>query len=353
MPRRLAIVGPYQVEVLEYQDPPLQAQEVLVQTELASGKHGTTFGMFDGRTFKGQRFLQDWRLFVDAEQAPEPEPDPAEPKPRTLGKTGTTGVGTVVEVGPEGTRWRAGDRVFGFMDVRETNVCHEDRLWALGDVDPLLALCVEPAYVAFHCVRESQVRYGDSVAVIGLGALGLLAVRMAVQGGAEAVYAVDVLPGRREWAARNGADHAFDPAEVDAAYEIHRLTGGAGVDVAIELSGAYPALNTAIRATRLGGTVCSAGFYQGEAHGLWLGREWHHNRLSIVVPHGCGWGHPPRDYPRWDEGRAYDTIVSMMRQGKLTAPGLIQPVVPIEEGPEVFRLIREQPDAVIKYAVRF
>jgi len=344
VPRRLAITGPYQVEIQEYEEPPLGAGQVRVGTELASGKHGTTFGMFDGRTFEGQRFDQEMRLFVPEEgQAEQAVPHNA----------GTTGVGVVMEVSPEVTRWKAGDRVFGLMDVRETNVCHEDRLWALGEIDPLLALCVEPAYVAFHCVRESQVRYGESVAVVGLGALGLLALRMAIQGGAEAVYAVDALPRRRAWAAEHGADMALDPAACDPAIEIHRATGGKGVDVAIELSGAYPALSTAVRSVRVGGTVCSAGFYQGEAHGLWLGREWHHNRLSIVVPHGCGWGHPPRDYPRWDEHRAYDCIVSMMRKGKLTAPGLIQPVVRLEEGPEVFRQIREEPDRVIKYAVSF
>jgi hypothetical protein len=42
-----------------------------------------------------------------------------------------------------------------------------------------------------------------------------------------------------------------------------------------------------------------------------------------------------------------------MRKGKLTAPGLIGPIVPIEGGPEVFRLIRNEPDRVRKYAVRF
>ena len=345
MPRRLAITGPYQVEIQEYEEPPLGAGQVRVGTELASGKHGTTFGMFDGRTFEGQRFDREMRLFVPEEQRSEQTTVPH--------NSGTTGVGVVTEVGPEVTRWRVGDRVFGLMDVRETNVCHPDRLWALGEIDPLLALCVEPAYVAFHCVRESQVRYGETVAVVGLGALGLLALRMAIQGGAEAVYAVDALPRRRAWAAEHGADMALDPAACDPAIEIHRATGGKGVDVAIELAGAYPALNTAVRCVRVGGTVCSAGFYQGEAHGLWLGREWHHNRLSIVVPHGCGWGHPPRDYPRWDERRAYDCIVSMMCKGKLTAPGLIQPVVRLEEGPEVFRQIREEPDRVIKYAVRF
>jgi hypothetical protein len=58
--------------------------------------------------------------------------------------------------------------------------------------------------------------------------------------------------------------------------------------------------------------------------GLWLGREWHHNRLNIVVPHGCGWGHPPRDYPGWDSRRAQDVLVDMMRRGvfKASAAGI-------------------------------
>lgn len=349
MPRRLAITGPHQVEVLEYEDSPLREHEVLVETVVASGKHGTTLAGFEGLNFRGQRFDQEMRLFVEAEgEAGTPEPSPQPPR-----GTGTSGVGVVVRTGPEVTRWKVGDRVFGLMDVRETNACHEDRLWELGDLDPLLALCIEPAYVAFHCIRESPVRYGDSVAVIGLGALGLLSVQMARAAGAEKVFAVDVLPRRRQWAADNGADYVLDPSEGDAALAIHQRTGGPGVDVAIELAGTYPALHTAIRATRVAGTVCSAGFYQGDAHDLWLGRGWHHNRLTMIVPHGCGWGHPPRDYPRWDEQRAYDCIVSMMRSGRLTAPGLISPVVSLDEGPEVFRLIEHEPDRVIKFAVRF
>ncbi len=346
MPRRLAITGPHKVEVLEYDDPPLKADQVLIKTDIASGKHGTTVAGFDGLNFRGQNFDQKMRLFVEAEEPSKP----GEFRPHG---TGTTGVGTVAEVGSEVTRWKVGDRVLGLMDIRETNIRGENDLWELGDIDPQMALCIEPAYVAFHSIRESQVRFGDRVAVIGLGALGLLAVRMALQGGAETVFAVDPLPRRREWAKQNGADHVLDPTKVDAALEIHRLAGGPGVDVAIDLSGVYPALHTAIRSVRVGGTVCSAGFYQGEANDMWLGREWHHNRITIVVPHGCGWGHTPRDYPGWDARRAYDCIVSMIRKGRLTAPGLIYPIVQIEEGPEVFRLIENEPDQVIKYAVRF
>jgi threonine dehydrogenase-like Zn-dependent dehydrogenase len=337
------------VEVLEYQDPPLQPNQVLVKTELASGKHGTTLAFFDNQNLHDHRFDADMRLFVETESRTEP-PQPESSAPA---RTGTTGVGTIAEIGSEVTRWKAGDRVFGPMDVRETNICSEERLWELGDLDPHLALCVEPAYVAFHCIRESHVRFGDSVAVVGLGALGLLTVRMAIQAGAETVFAVDPLSNRREWAAQNGADHVIDPTEGDAALEVHRLNGGPGVDVSIELAGKYPALYTAIRCARIGGTVCAAGFYQGDAHDLWLGRGWHQNRLTMIVPHGCGWGHLPRDYPGWDGQRAYNCIVSMMRRGKLTAPDLITPVVPIEEGTEVFRLMEQEPGKVIKFAVRF
>lgn len=347
MPRRLAITAPYEVRILDYDEPPLQPDQVRIKTELAAGKHGTTTALFDNRAFAGQRFDQETRLFV------EDDSPPALPTPEAPWNMGTTGVGTIIEVGADVTRWQVGDRVFGLMDIRETNVCPQNRVWALGETDPNMALCVEPAYVAFHCVRESNVRFGDSVAVVGLGALGLLAVSMARASGVETVIAVDPLQTRRELATQLGADYVFDPTQGDAALEAHRVTHNAGVDVAIELGGVYPALQTAIRCARVGGTVCSAGFYQGESRGLWLGREWHHNRLTMIVPHGCGWGHVPRDYPVWDNQRAYDTLAHMIQMGRLTAPGLVNLTLPFEQGAQVFDIIRDRPSEVIKYAIAF
>lgn len=348
MPKRLALVDAHRAARIDYADAPLLPGEVRVQTEWASGKHGTTFGMIDGSAFTGQTFDLDTRLFVPGDdwQAP-PSPD----APRSFG---TTGVGTVTETGADVTRFAVGDRVFGLMDIKETATKPETgTLWHLGDIDPLLALCLEPAYVAFHCVRESNIRFGESVAVIGLGALGCLAVAMAKAGGAEAIYAVDGVAKRRDWATKNGATAAFDPADGDVALKIHALTGGKGVDVAIELAGVYPALHLATRCVRVAGTVCSAGFYGGEARGMWLGREWHHNRLTMIVPHGCGFGHPPRDAPRWDERRAYDALVSLMRQGTLTAPGLIDPVVRFADADTVLETAHNHPGSCIKFGVRF
>jgi threonine dehydrogenase-like Zn-dependent dehydrogenase len=335
-------------EVIDYEEPPLQPKQVRVRTELASGKHGTTTAMFDGSTFRNQVFDQTMRMFLQA-----PPPDPAAPEQKAPSNAGNIGVGVVIEVGSQVSHWQKGDRVFGAMDVRETNVCGEEQLWELGTIAPETALCLEPAYVSLHCIREGNVRYGDSVAVIGLGAIGLIAVEMARRAGADMVLAADPLEKRRQWALDHGADAAFDPRSVNAARKIHEATGLRGVDVAIEAAGTYPALNTALQSVRVCGTVCSAGFYQGESKGLFLGREWHHNRLNIVVPHGCGWGHPPRDYPGWDNHRAQNSLVAMMRRGTLTAKGLIDPIVPLDQGPEVYALMRDDPGRLLKYGVRF
>jgi len=360
MPRKLAFTGGNQVEVVEYEDRPLEPNELRIKTEYASGKHGTPLAMMGALNYQGQRWDEEMRLFIPTEETV------AEDR-LAGGHIGTSGVGTIIELGSDVSRWQIGNRVFGFMDVSETNIICAHRqthwsgfplwldggLWELGDLDPLVALCLEPAFVAFHCIRESNVRFGDTVAVIGLGAIGLLAVRMAALGGAEQVFAVDPLPNRRQLATEFGANHVLDPFAEDAALKIHELTGGAGVDVAIEISGKIPALQTAIRATRMEGTVCAAGLYQGQAQDLWLGREWHFNRLTMIAPHGCFGGHKPRDFSRWDEYRAYDCIVSMMHQGRLTAPGLIQPLVTLDEGPEVWRLIEHHPEEVVKFGVRF
>ena len=362
MPIKAVFDEDHEAALVEYDERPLLPNEVRIQTEYASGKHGTTMHLMDGRNRQGQRWDADKRLYLPSDESdPDPVPDL---------KVGTSGVGVIIEAGADVRDWGVGDRVFGFMDVSETNIITVDRpadfiwpgfaepspwlIWALGDLDPLDALCFEPAYVAVNSVRDSNVRFGDAVAVVGLGAIGLLTVKVAALAGADVIFAVDPLPKRRKLAQDYGAHHVIDPFACDAALEIKAMTGGAGVDVAIEISGHYAALDTAIRAARFGGTVCQAGAIAGNAAELWLGREFLANSLRMIVPRGNGaMEFAPRDYPLWDQYRVFDSIVSMMKQGKLSVPGLIDPLVSIEDFPETFELIKHNPSAVIKYGVRF
>ena len=82
MPRRLAVTGLYEASVLEYVDRALDAKEVLVRTEIASGKHGTIFGMFDGRGLVDKRYDLERGLFVDDDENPYAR----RPTPKNLGE---------------------------------------------------------------------------------------------------------------------------------------------------------------------------------------------------------------------------------------------------------------------------
>jgi len=349
MPQRLAMVGDHICRWISYEDAPLGADQVRFRTTCASGKYGTWAAVAEGSTFAGRSFDQGMRLFVEGDK-PLAAP-PSESNPIAFG---TTAIGMVTETGKDVKSVKVGDRILGIKaDIRETNTVPQSLAFPLDGINPLYALCAEPAYVAFHAVRESNVRFGETVAVVGLGALGLIAVRMARESGAERIFAVDLSAGRRKLALQYGADAALDPREGDIALAVHKATGGAGVDIAIEISGSCAGLETAIRCTRMTGTVCAAGFYRGDARGLWLGREFHHNRLTMVVPHGCGWGHPARDFPRWEIRRTYEALLSQMRRGRLELPGLINPVAKPAEATDLFRLCRDEPDKVIKFAVDF
>ncbi len=348
MAKRLVLSGDHVCSWIDYEPPALKPDQVRIRTELASGKYGTWSAMLDEATFGNERFDPDLRLFRPV------SPGAGDPPPRPAFAFGTTATGVITELGNNVKGFRVGDRVVALDgDIREVNTSNAADVRLLDGLDPRLAMCAEPSYVAFHCVRESNVRYGDLVVVVGLGALGLIAVQMARQSGAGTVVAIDLFAGRRELGRRLGADLTLDPRDGDPALALRQKTGSTGADVAIELSGSTVALNTAIRCARMTGTVCAAGFYRGEARGLFLGRESHHNRLTLIVPHGCGGGHPPRDHPRWDKTRAFDTILAQMRAGRLAVRDIVNPVVGMEEATDLFRRTRDEPDQVVKFAVQF
>ena len=104
--------------------------------------------------------------------------------------------------------------------------------------------------MALGGVRDGKVRLGDRVAVFGLGAIGLMAVQLSRLAGASWVAASDPIAARREAARETGADLVIDPTTEDAGLAIRRATGNAGVDVAIETSGAAQGLHHALRGRR-------------------------------------------------------------------------------------------------------
>jgi len=99
---------------------------------------------------------------------------------------------------------------------------------------------------AFHSLRKSRLRAGETAAIIGVGGLGMSAVQLARAFGAIEVFAVDIREESLGLAATYGA-RAVHARQVDPVAEIRRLTGGRGVDVAIEMLGSPLTMQQAVR----------------------------------------------------------------------------------------------------------
>jgi propanol-preferring alcohol dehydrogenase len=89
---------------------------------------------------------------------------------------------------------------------------------------------------ALHALRKSRLRNGETVAVFGVGGLGVSAIQLARALGAVEVFAVDIKMDKLELASQYGAI-PVNASRVDAADEIRKLTGGKGVNVALEMIG--------------------------------------------------------------------------------------------------------------------
>jgi len=107
-------------------------------------------------------------------------------------------------------------------------------------------------------VNTAKLQAGNSVAVIGLGGVGLASLLGAVAAGARRVVAIDLSDDKLGLARQLGANDTINARAEDAADQVRDLTGG-GVDFAIEMAGSARALDLAYRITRRGGTTITAG----------------------------------------------------------------------------------------------
>jgi Zn-dependent alcohol dehydrogenase len=108
-------------------------------------------------------------------------------------------------------------------------------------------------------VNDAGVRAGDSVAVLGIGGVGVNALLAAALSGAQTILALDTDPAKEALALKNGATHFLNAADPDLADQVRALTLGRGVDHAIECTGRPSAMAAAYQLTRPAGHVVIVG----------------------------------------------------------------------------------------------
>ena len=126
------------------------------------------------------------------------------------------------------------------------------------DITDEAACMFEPMGAGVHGVEAAEV-CGKTVLVSGCGPIGLTAISACKTFGATMVIACDLIDEKLEVAGKMGADHVFNSGKCDLVAEVKALTGGAGVDAAIDITGAEAALNTDLKCLRAAGRMVSVG----------------------------------------------------------------------------------------------
>lgn len=179
-------------------------------------------------------------------------------------------------------------------------------------------------------VNTAQVRVGASVAVIGLGGVGLAALIGAEAAGARQLIAVDLSDDKLEHARQLGATHTVNAGDPEARERIRTLSGG-GVEYAFEFVGSIRALDLAYGITRRGGMTVTAGLPPSTA-------SFALPAVSLVAEERTLKGSyigtcvPSRDIPRYLE---------LYRQGKLPVDRLLSGRLRLEDINHGFDLLHE------------
>ncbi len=268
---------------------------------------------------------------------------------------GYASAGTVVEVGEAVDDLRPGDRVAcaggGYAVHAEYAVVPRLLTARLPDSvsfeDGAFATL---GAIALHGFRLAEVQLGESVAVVGLGLIGLLAAAIARSAGAD-VFGVDLDPARVRLAERVGA-RGFPREGAESALEA--ATAGRGVDAVLicaDTESSDP-VELAAAVARDRARVVAVG-----AVGMTVPRKaYYAKELTLVVSRSYGPGrYDPsyeeegRDYPqgyvRWTEGRNLQAFVDLVGQGRIDVSPLITDRVPLERAAEAYERIRSGSDS--------
>lgn len=148
------------------------------------------------------------------------------------------------------------DGVFAEYVAHKADLCFK----LPENVSTMEGALIEPLAVGFHAAMQGGARFGQRALVFGAGCIGLVSLLALKARGVSEVYVVDVVASRLQKAEQLGASAVVNGAEEDVAARLAELTGGEGIDLAIETSGSETAANQAIEAAKKGSVIVFVGY---------------------------------------------------------------------------------------------
>lgn len=262
--------------------------------------------------------------------------------PRT---SGYNSAGVVVKKGSNVKSVEIGDRVVVYWGQHKSyNKVSEERVVKIEDDN----ISLETGAMSFistfpmAAIRKTRLEMGESAIVMGLGILGMIAIKLLRAAGAVPIIAADPNPKRREVALKNGADYAFDPLCKDFAENVKNVTGG-GVNVAIEVTGVGAGFNEALDCMAKFGRVALLGCTRNSDFTVDYYKKIHAPGITVIGAHTMA--RPDiESHPGWFTHR--DDIKALLKLcggNRLCLDNIIEETHSPEDCPNVYnRLVSDK-----------
>jgi L-iditol 2-dehydrogenase len=210
-------------------------------------------------------------------------------------------------------------------------------------IDLVSGALLEPITVALHAVESLSVKYGDTVAVFGLGAIGIFLAQWAHIMGAS-VFAVDLVTEKVDIAKNIGIEKSICSINRDIKEILLAETNGKGVDYAFDASGANAAISQAISSLRHFGKLGLIGRVAGNFS---VDEKTFEKILRSQLQIQGVWSFQMKEFPH----NAWDKSVLALSRGEMQVTPLITHRFPLEKTEEAVRLLGSKDNSVHKILI--
>lgn len=323
--QRLLITAPRQAEFEAISMPTCAPTELLVRARVTAISTGTEIRVFRLIPVdEGGQFLH----------ANVPFEVPTE--------NGYSMVGDVIGVGADVADFAVGDRVF--VPATHRHVAAIAAALAIklpADLPDEQAVFLSIAEVAHLALRRGNPTPGETVAIIGLGVVGLSALAYCRAFGFRTV-AIDTVEERLAIARQMGADLVISPAASDFHQQVHSLTDGYGVDLVIEAASVWPAIQLGMDIAAKGAKIVVVARHTDKPAFSPIGDPYLQKDLTLLVTYG----HPPAGQ-RWDRQRSFGLSMTMLANGRLNLAPMITHRLPWRELPAIYQRLDQGDRAIV------
>lgn len=193
-------------------------------------------------------------------------------------------------------------------------------------VDFISGAVIEPACVALHGMLKTRIRVGDTVVVLGCGAIGLLAIQFAKIMGATKILATDILESKLTAAQKAGATEVLDGSKMDIVAKIMELTHG-GADVAVETAGVPVVQEQCVKTVKKQGLV----LFLGTAHQdvVFPPKTFEYMIRNEITMKGT-WNSFSAPFP----GREWHAVMELLESGRLDVSSFITDAISLDDLPD-------------------